>query len=264
MLTSSLITLLTDFGLQDVYVGVMKGVIAQINPNLTTVDLTHQIAPQDVLAARFNLMNAYSYFPQGTVHTVVVDPGVGSQRRGIAVAIKEGYLVAPDNGVLSGVWQFSPAQQVVELTNPHYWRTSTPSATFHGRDIFAPVAAHLSSGVPLTDLGREVDPNSLKELPIEAVRITPEGIQGCIQYIDHFGNLITNIPANIANLAETNWFLKTATVRIPKSVTYNDRALGEISAIIGSHGWLEIAVNQGSAAQQLQMQVTDAVICQNL
>jgi len=136
-----LITLLSDFGLKDVYVGVMKGVIAQINPGLTVVDLTHQIPPQNIAAARFNLMNAYLYFPVGTVHVAVVDPGVGSHRRGIALQIDAGFLVGPDNGLFSGVVHQTGVIAAVELTNAQYWWTPTPSTTFHGRDIFAAVGA---------------------------------------------------------------------------------------------------------------------------
>ncbi|MHC5725640.1 MAG: SAM-dependent chlorinase/fluorinase, partial [Nostoc sp.] len=141
-----LVTLLSDFGDRDVYVGIMKGIIAQINRRLTVVDLTHQIPPQDIAAARFCLMNAYPYFPVGTVHVAVVDPGVGSKRRAIAVEFAQGFLVGPDNGIFSGVLSQSPAIAAVELTNLNYRRTPQPSKTFHGRDIFAPIAANLASG----------------------------------------------------------------------------------------------------------------------
>ncbi len=159
MLENRLVTLLTDFGLSDVYVGVMKGVITQINPRLRVVDLTHQIPPQNITAARFSLMNAYPYFPKGTVHVAVVDPGVGSHRRAIAIQLDSGFLVGPDNGLFSGVLSQTKVIAVVELTNPEYWQTSAPSQTFHGRDIFAPVGAHLASGVPLKQLGETIDPH---------------------------------------------------------------------------------------------------------
>ena len=160
-LHTSVITLLSDFGDRDVYVGVIKGVIAQINPKVAIVDLTHQIPPQNIAAARFCLMNAYAYFPVGTVHVAVVDPGVGSRRRAIAVEFAQGFLVGPDNGIFSGVLSQSPAIAAVELTNLNYWRTPKPSKTFHGRDIFAPVGANLASGVPLKQLGQEIDPATL-------------------------------------------------------------------------------------------------------
>jgi hypothetical protein len=254
-----IITLLSDFGLSDVYVGVMKGVIAQINPALTVVDLTHQIPPQNIAAARFSLMNAYPYFPTGTVHIAVVDPGVGSHRRGIALQLDTGFLVGPDNGLFSGVLNQNPVVEAVELTNPKYWRTPTPSTTFHGRDIFASAGAHLASGVPLEQLGEVIDPETLVQLTIPEQTPTASGVAGCIQYIDHFGNLITNIPA--ADVQGKTWSVAvgdspTETLReriIPGSQTYSNQPLGEVVALVGSHGWVEIAVNGGSAQSELQM-----------
>lgn len=252
-----LITLLTDFGLQDVYVGVMKGVIAQINPRLQVIDLTHAIPPQDLVAARFCLMNAYSYFPPETVHCVVVDPGVGSSRRGVAVQFAEGFLVAPDNGVLSGVLGLCPAIAAVELTNTSYWRDASVSTTFHGRDIFAPVAAHLASGVPLEEFGKLINPDSLVQLPFPDYEQTNNKIRGCIQYIDHFGNLITNIPARA--VAGKEWSVVLGNTWILRSDTYSDRALQEVVTLIGSHGWVEIAVNQGNAQSYLGLEVGSLV-----
>jgi S-adenosylmethionine hydrolase len=254
-----IITLLSDFGLSDVYVGVMKGVIAQINPALTVVDLTHQIPPQNIAAARFSLMNAYPYFPARTVHIAVVDPGVGSHRRGIALQLDSGFLVGPDNGLFSGVFNQNPVVEAVELTNPKYWRTPTPSTTFHGRDIFASAGAHLASGVPLEQLGEVIDPQTLVQLAIPERTPTGSGVTGCIQYVDHFGNLITNIPA--ADVEGKTWSVAvgdspTETLReriIPGSQTYSNQPLGEVVALVGSHGWVEIAVNGGSAQSQLQV-----------
>ncbi len=254
-----IITLLSDFGLSDVYVGVMKGVIAQINPALTVVDLTHQIPPQNIAAARFSLINAYPYFPTGTVHIAVVDPGVGSHRRGIALQLDTGFLVGPDNGLFSGVLNQNPLVEAVELTNPKYWRTPTPSTTFHGRDIFASAGAHLASGVPLEQLGEVIDPETLVQLTIPEQTPTASGVAGCIQYIDHFGNLITNIPA--ADVQGKTWSVAvgdspTETLReriIPGSQTYSNQPVGEVVALVGSHGWVEIAVNGGSAQSELQM-----------
>ncbi|MFN6482671.1 MULTISPECIES: SAM-dependent chlorinase/fluorinase [unclassified Nostoc] len=246
-----LITLLSDFGDRDVYVGIMKGVIAQINPRLGVIDLTHQIPPQDIAAARFNLMNAYAYFPVGTVHLAVVDPGVGSRRRAIAVEFAQGFLVGPDNGIFSGVLSKSPAIAAVELTNLNYWRTPQPSKTFHGRDIFAPVAANLASGVPLKQLGQEIDPASLVKLDIGDYKQTTTGVVGCIQYIDHFGNLVSNIPGSYVQ--GKTWYVQAAGLNIPGCETYGDVKLGEIIAIVGSHGWIEIAINNGNAHLHLQL-----------
>lgn len=246
-----LVTLLSDFGDRDIYVGIMKGVIAQINPRLTVVDLTHQIPPQDIAAARFNLMNAYPYFPVGTVHIAVVDPGVGSKRRAIAVKFAQGFLVGPDNGIFSGVLTQSPVIAAVELTNLNYWRTPQPSKTFHGRDIFAPVGASLASGVPLKQLGQEIDPASLVKLDIGDRQQTNTGIVGCIQYIDHFGNLVSNIPGSYVQ--DKTWCVQAAGLSIPGGETYSDVNVGEIIALVGSHGWVEIAINSGNAHSQLHL-----------
>lgn len=254
-----IITLLSDFGLSDVYVGVMKGVIAQINPSLNVVDLTHKIPPQNIAAASFNLMNAYPYFPMGTVHIAVVDPGVGSQRKAIALQLDRGFLVGPDNGLFSGVLQQNPVVTAVELTNSKYWQTSTPSTTFHGRDIFASTGAHLANGVPLEQLGSSINPTTLVKLAFPKPTLTATRIVGCIQYIDHFGNLVTNIHAT--DIQGKNWTVaigdRTAWASpnhlIPASLTYSNSQVGEIIALIGSHGWLEIAINGGSAQSQLQL-----------
>lgn len=246
-----LLTLLSDFGWSDVYVGVMKGVIAQVNCSLTLVDLTHQIPPQNVAAARFCLMNAYSYFPDGTVHVAVVDPGVGSTRRAVAVEFAGGFLVGPDNGLFSGVLSQRPAVTVVELTNPDYWRTTHPATTFHGRDIFAPVGAALASGISIHRLGRAIDPATLVQLAIPECDQSDIGVAGFIQYVDHFGNLVTNIPATYVQ--ELTWSVVTAGLTIPGCQTYSDMPVGHPLALIGSHGWVEIAINSGNAQSKLHL-----------
>jgi S-adenosylmethionine hydrolase len=253
----SIITLLTDFGNQDSYVGVMKGVIAQIAPTAILIDLTHAIPPQDILAARFNLLNSYRYFPDGTVHLVVVDPGVGTERRAIAIQLDQGYLVAPDNGVLSGVLEDLGNFKAVTLENRQYWRTPQASHTFHGRDIFAPVAAHLANGVALEQLGPPLPPDDLTPLPLPPWRRSQTGITGTLQYIDHFGNLVTNIPGHQHPPAP--WAVILNQHSIPGKLTYGEVEPGTLLSLVGSHGWVEIAVNGGSAAQQLQAQVGDEV-----
>ncbi|MBH8552836.1 SAM-dependent chlorinase/fluorinase [Nostocaceae cyanobacterium CENA357] len=251
----AILTVLSDFGDRDVYVGVVKGVIAQINPKLTVVDLTHQIPPQNIAAARFCLMNAYRYFPVGTVHIAVVDPGVGSRRRAIAVEFAQGFLVGPDNGIFSGVLTQSPAIAAVELTNPDYWRTPQPSKTFHGRDIFAPVAANLASGISLKELGQEIYPETLVKLDIDICNKTATGVMGCIQYIDYFGNLVSNIPGSYVQ--SKSWCVQAAGLTIPGAETYSDVKIGAAIALIGSHGWVEIAINSGNAHLQLQINLPD-------
>lgn len=256
MSKNRIITLLTDFGLSDVYVGVMKGTIAQINPQLKVIDITHEIPPQNIAAGRFCLMNAYAYFPPETVHVAVVDPGVGSSRRAIAVECANCFLVGPDNGLFSGVLSRESAIASVELTNPKYWRTPQPSSTFHGRDIFATVGVHLATGVRLEELGESIDPASLVQLQIPNFTVTATGIEGCVQYVDRFGNLITNIPNNC--LQSNKWLVKISNlshaITIPSGETYNDSEPGDLIAIVGSHGWLEISVNGGSAQSVLKLE----------
>ncbi|MCY7381557.1 MAG: SAM-dependent chlorinase/fluorinase [Microcoleus sp. CAN_BIN18] len=268
MSKNRIITLLTDFGLSDVYVGVMKGAIAQINPQLKVIDITHDIPVQNIAAGRFCLMNAYAYFPTETVHIAVVDPGVGSSRRAIAIQCANFYLVGPDNGLFSGVLSqesalAKPSKRIasVELTNPKYWRTPQPSSTFHGRDIFAAVGAHLATGVRLEELGRAIDLASLVQLQIPNCVVTATGIAGYVQYCDRFGNLITNIPEHC--IKSNNWSVKinhiSDTITIPNGKTYSDSKPGDLVAIIGSDGWLEISVNGGSAQSVLQLQFGSSI-----
>jgi S-adenosyl-L-methionine hydrolase (adenosine-forming) len=263
MSKNRIITLLTDFGLSDVYVGVMKGTIAQINPQLKVIDITHDIPPQNIAAGRFCLMNAYAYFPTETVHVAVVDPGVGSSRRGVAIQCANCFLVGPDNGLFSGVLSresalAKPSKRIacVCLTNPKYWRTHQPSSTFHGRDIFAAVGAHLATGVRLEELGERIDLASLVQLQIPNCVVTATGIVGCVQYGDRFGNLITNIPEHC--IKSNNWSVKvdriSDSITIPSGKTYSDSKPGDLLAIIGSEGWVEISVNGGSAQSVLKLE----------
>ena len=251
-----MITLLTDFGDRDVYVGVMKGVIAGIASQSATIDLTHQIPPQNLWAARFALMSAVPYFPRDTVHLAVVDPGVGSSRRGIAVEFASGLVVCPDNGICSGIIELEEAIAAVELTNREYWRIPNPSNTFHGRDIFAAVGAHLANGVPLASLGRAIAVSSLVKLDLPEVVIEGRQITGYIQYIDRFGNLVTNIAAN---LVAGSWQAKINNTAIASGKTYSDVAVGQAIALVGSHGWVEIAVNGGSAETALNLTWQDKI-----
>lgn len=249
------ITLLTDFGHTDNYVGVMKGVIAGISPHSRVIDLTHGIRPQAILAARFNLLTSYQYFPAGTVHVVVVDPGVGTQRSAVAAQVSTvagvQTIVVPDNGILTG---FS-IMAAVALTNADYWRTPDPSHTFHGRDIFAPAAAHLANGVPLEELGIAL--SSLVRLDIGDAVAKDQGYRGCIQYIDHFGNLVTTIPAE--RVSGQSWQVKLRGHRVPYYTTYGLVESGTALALIGSHDYVEVAVNGGSAAARFGAQIGDQV-----
>lgn len=252
------ITLMTDFGLADPYVGVMKGVILSIAPAVSLVDLTHAVPPQDVRRAAFLLAGAIDFFPAGTVHLVVVDPGVGGQRRPIAVKAGRAYFVAPDNGVLSLALARRQAETIIHLTNPDYWLPEV-SATFHGRDIFAPVAAHLALGVPISRLGTRID--EFVRLPASEPAHQPDGsIRGQVQHIDRFGNCITNVPSNMLRV-DGPLVVRIAGHSIKGiSQTYAAVKPGRLISVIGSSGFLEIAVSNGSAADQLSISVGDTVV----
>jgi len=241
-----MIVLTTDFGTDDVFVGVMKGVILSINPVAKIVDLTHAIAPFGVVEAAYKIEQASPYFPPGTIHVVVVDPGVGSERRAIAVRSGSSIFLAPDNGVLTCVLQHG-MEEAVELRERRYW-LSNVSPTFHGRDLFAPVAAHISRGVALADLGPPA--RDLVTIPLPEPQIMPDGsIIGTVLWVDRFGNLISNVPRAMASAG--NWRVAINEIVLGQvRRTYSDVPAGEPVAIIGSFGHLEIAVREGSAASR--------------
>jgi S-adenosylmethionine hydrolase len=252
-----IITLTTDFGLDDGYVGTMQGVILSIAAGATLVDLSHQVPPQDVRAGAFVLYQAVPFFPRDTIHLVVVDPGVGSQRRALAVHTSQGTFVAPDNGVLSYVLASTNVHEAVSLTNPAY-RLPQVSSTFHGRDIFAPAAAHLANGVPLTELGPRAI--NLVRLAVPEVEFTSGGdLIAHVLHVDHFGNLILDVTAG--DLAEEVTF-ELAGRRIEGlSRTFADVAPGDPVAYIGStRDHVEIALRNGNAAQEIGVDVGDEVL----
>jgi S-adenosyl-L-methionine hydrolase (adenosine-forming) len=250
-----IIALLTDFGLEDAYVGIMKGVILSLSPEARLVDLSHEVPPQDVLSGALVLQSAWRYFPPGTIHLAVVDPGVGSRRRAMAAACGEQFLVGPDNGVFSLIFAEQTPLTVISLENPHYFLANV-ATTFHGRDIFAPVAAHLSLGVPLTAFGPALfDP---VRLDFPAPEFREAEVNGQIISVDHFGNLISNIPFESLQI----WLRgRSASLRVNGRViphlatTYSDVSPGALLALCGSHGYLEIACRQGRAAQVLNAAV---------
>ncbi len=249
----AVISLLTDFGGRDGYVGIMKGVILAINPLVALVDLSHEIDPGDIDSAAFVLARSYRYFPPGTIHVVVVDPGVGSGRRILAVESKNYYFIAPDNGVLKWIFANDPGAHVISVTRKEYFLANV-SNTFHGRDIFAPVAAHLAQGVPLANFGDPIDDYDKGNIhkPLKS----GNKVTGSVIYIDRFGNLITNIAAD--EIAGKNKIARIsiaghAVARIADS--YSQVQPGEILALIGSHGNLEIAQRDGSAAAKLNISV---------
>jgi len=251
---NNIITLLTDFGTSDIFVGVMKGVILNINPGITIIDITHEIEHQDVISGAFLLGSTYCYFPEGTVHLIVVDPGVGSARRAIAIETEHYYFVAPDNGSLSYVLSEETVKIAVELSNSDYFLPEI-SDTFHGRDIFAPVAAHISGGIPLEYLGDNVA--DLVKFPILAPQISADRIMGSVVYIDRFGNLITNISKAVFERTggERNFVISVKDRRINQiKRAYAEVPVGELLSIFSSFGNLEIAVNGGSAAKILRVE----------
>jgi len=250
--TPPIITLTTDFGRQDGYVGAMQGVILNICPTATIVHLSHSIPPQDINAAAFILYQIFQYYPAHTVHCVVVDPGVGSKRRAVAVRTDHGTFVGPDNGVFSLALRAEGVNvlEAVTLTNPDY-QLSGVSATFHGRDIFAPAAAFLARGTEPDRLG----PAAINLVQIDHLRLPEPGqpVEAAhIIHVDHFGNLILNITELHLDRKDNPRFT-IAGQTIPRlSRTFADVAAGELLAYVGSsHGHLEIAVRNGSAARRL-------------
>jgi S-adenosylmethionine hydrolase len=254
-----LITLLTDFGTRDAYVASMKGVILSLNPEAVLVDFSHEVPPQDIRAGAFILAEAAAYFPPATIHLAVVDPGVGGSRRGLSARCREHYWVGPDNGLFHLIFSRAAESTIVSLENPEYFRPQV-SATFHGRDIFAPVAAHLSLGVDLDRFGpRITDPVSL-DLPEPG--FGREAIQGEIIYVDRFGNLVSNVNAGDLTewLAGRTLSLRAGSLHLQGLArTYTDAAPGEFLALAGSHGFLEIACALDHAARKLKAGVGLAV-----
>ena len=245
------IAILTDFGTRDHYAGTMKGVALGICPDATLVDISHDVPPHDVLAGALELSAAYRYFPPGTIFLIVVDPGVGSARRGIAAEAGEYRFVAPDNGVLTLVLDDAPSKKIVELTERRYARP-TVSRTFEGRDRFAPAAAWLAKGIDLGALGRPA--GTVQRLAIPQPEMDSVLLDGQVLRVDRFGNLITNIDRRTFEKFAAGGALTIAIGdhQVPRVVsTYADAASGELMALFGSSDHLELAVNGGSAAAAL-------------
>jgi hypothetical protein len=253
---SGTVSLLTDFGLKDHFVGVMKGVITRIAPQATLVDTTHQVSPQNVAEGARFLVQAVPYFPDGTVHVAVVDPGVGTGRRALAAQIGAHFFVAPDNGLLSLVLENARVAgqpiRLIALTKPDYWLPDI-SAIFHGRDIFAPVGAHLANGLPLTILGDEIDdPVLIKLTPPE---VTPTGWQATVVFIDGFGNLCTNLPGSFLPEDRAGITITIGAETIHGlSYTFGDATPETIIALVDSTGHLAVAEVNGNAAQRLKIE----------
>jgi len=250
------ITLTTDFGLRDHFVAAMKGVMLSINPNLAFADISHLVPRHDVHSGAFILAQAYSYFPLGTIHLAVVDPGVGTARKALAVSAGGQFFVAPDNGLLTHVFNREDGFEVFEVTADHYYHQPV-STTFHGRDIFAPIAAWISRDVPIRQFGPELlQPQRLK-VPV-VTRVRDALVEGAVLAIDSFGNVITNLAPEEVPLF-TRVGARPCKVMAGKREitafhkTYSEGAPGEVFVIPGSSGYLEIVMRNQSAAAELQI-----------
>lgn len=256
------ITLTTDFGYHDPFAGVMKGTILSINPDARIIDLTHGIMPQDIREAAFIIGMNYRYFPAGTIHVVVVDPGVGSSRRALLVEAGRHYFIGPDNGVFSYIFGvLGGAIQVVHITAAKYY-LSSESSTFQGRDLFAPVAAWLSRGIEPSQFGEAI--TDYEKIGLPKPMKVPDGIEGEVILVDSFGNAITNVTKQ-----EIEKIISAGSGRPPRILIhkgevqlkkfYSESAPGELSAVINSSGYLEFFINRGNASSEYKIAVSDKV-----
>ena len=253
-MSNAIITLTTDYGTDDHLVGTLKGVILKINPDVTIVDITHQVTPFDLLDGALTIGSAYAYFPPKTIHIVVVDPGVGTERRPILVSGQNQYFIAPDNGVLSLVYE-REQNVVVRHANAEHYYLQPLSKTFHGRDLFAPVAAWLSKGYQTASMGEEIQ--DYKRFALPRPKAADVGLKGVVLRVDNFGNLITNfrqqdLPEVAEDESETAINLQLGTHAVARLVgTFAQGTAGEPIAYFGSSGYLEIALNKGNASKTL-------------
>jgi S-adenosylmethionine hydrolase len=250
------IALITDFGLRDWFVGVMKGVILSINPNATTIDLVHNVPRHDVVAGSFAALATYRFVPQGAIVVIVVDPGVGTERAILCMRSGGRCFLAPDNGVLTGIVEREGFERVVAVENDKYF-IKPVSFTFHGRDIFAPVAGHLSLGLEMDRLGREV--KELRKVEIPSPRIDGEALVLTVRWIDAFGNVITDCPEDLVAELVGRWGRDLALAQGAGQIKFTDDyeavGRGDLLAIVGSTGHLEISVREGNAARTLDLRI---------
>jgi S-adenosylmethionine hydrolase len=255
-----IVTLLTDFGTRDHYVAAVKGILLSINPSLHLIDITHEISPQNIGEGAFVLGSSFKYFPEGTIHLAVVDPGVGGKRHGLAAATERHFFVGPDNGLFDWAFSFEPPRQLVSLENPAY-RLPQPSFVFHGRDLFAPAAAHLSTGIALEELGPPV--SYRRRLPSRLVFQDQKELEGEVIYIDRFGNLISNIeiPPSAGGIQVQDLQVYLGTLQLlvgPR--TYEEGPRLRPFALIGSSSLLEVSVRNGSAHEVTGCSVGTSVL----
>ncbi len=265
------IAFLTDFGLVDGYVAVMKGVVLGLAPGRVLIDISHDIAPQHISEAAWVLATSYRYFPRETIFVCVVDPGVGGQRLPLALRAGDWFFVGPDNGLFSYVLQEQPIHEVIALTNSTY-HLSQVSAAFQGRDIFSPVAAHIANAVPLADLGSAVAPSVLHRLDLAPPLFQSEQVSAQIAHIDHFGNLITNLPASMLPDLFQYASVQLLFSRTGAVVSARRRYFAEAShkpaddpfLYIDSSGYIGVALQNSSAATVLQIRTGERVILTHL
>jgi S-adenosyl-L-methionine hydrolase (adenosine-forming) len=263
-----LIALLTDYGQDDAFVAEMKGAILTVNPRVRLIDLTHEVEPFNQTQAAYLLSQSAKEFPAGTIFVAVVDPGVGTARNPIMVQTKAGkYYIAANNGILTLVLEREPVVKAWKLDRPGYYRQGTLSTTDHGRDIFGPVAAYLASGVPADSIGSTLPEKEIVQLSYHPGTINGRNMSGEILHIDHYGNIVTNIPASIAGgelkegiLLRVNAGNKTFAAPLVK--TFADVQKGRVAIIVGSQGLLEIVANQASAAKATGIQAGVPVLVQ--
>jgi len=261
-----IIALMTDYGYRDPYVGVLKGVIKSINPEVEVIDLTHGIERQNILEAAIILAVSAKYFPQGTVFVVVVDPGVGSARRALVIETTHYILVGPDNGCLTLLAEQDGVKRVFDISNTKY-KLPVVSQTFHGRDIFAPVAAWISRGVPLEDIGVEISYESVIKIVVEKpiVDLEDKCIIGRVLYIDIFGNIMTNITEKELSLmgvqlgSKLNVLVNSKRAVCTYEISFSRVPIGEYACYLNSWGYLEVAVNMGSAVEKLGISRGDVI-----
>jgi S-adenosylmethionine hydrolase len=255
----AILTLTTDFGIRDAYVGAMKGVVLSLSPATTLVDISHEVTAQDVMEGAYVIASAYPYFPRGTVHLVVIDPGVGSDRRGIVVETRDHWFVAPDNGVLSSILDEGTACRIVSIENTDWFRDRV-SATFHGRDIFAPVAAALLNGKDVGECGPSVeDP---VKLHLWSAKISQGTVEGRVVHVDQFGNCVTQIKREDMKRAGLSSGCRVTVGNHNLDgigVAYSEVSEGSAIGLFGGRDTLEIAINGGNAAERLGIARGDKV-----
>jgi S-adenosyl-L-methionine hydrolase (adenosine-forming) len=253
------IVLMTDFGISDTYVGQMKGVILSIAPIARIIDLTHAVTPQNIAQGAFLLEKSIDFFPAGSIFISIVDPGVGTSRKAIALETERAIFLGPDNGLLTPILQNRTVKQCITITDKRYLLPLL-SSTFHGRDLFSPAAAHLASGVAIHELGKELDPAECQRIPMPRCHTRDHGRswEGSIIFSDHFGNLVTSLDAELLDRTK-QWLISAGEEQLPISRTYGEIADRQPLAYKGSFGMIEIAIRNGNASEVLGLKDGDSV-----